>query len=49
MKKSSQFLFENQQCHESNEQEMPQLETNIHISPTILKDILCLSHPLETS
>jgi hypothetical protein len=39
MKKFSQFLFENQQCQESNEQEMPQLETEIHLSLTTLKDI----------
>ncbi len=37
MKKFSQFLFENQQCQKSDKQELPQLETKTHVSPTILK------------
>ncbi len=34
-----QFLFENQQCQEPNEEKMPQLEIDIHVSLTTLKDI----------
>ncbi len=34
-----QFLFENQECQECDEQEMPQLEIKTRVLPTTLKDI----------
>jgi len=37
--KRIQFLFEIQQCQEFDQQEMPQLEIQIRVSPTTLKDI----------
>ncbi len=39
MKIFFQFLFENQQCQNFDEQEMPQLEIETRVLPTTLKDI----------
>ncbi len=33
------ILFDNQQCQESDKQEMSQLEIETHVLPTTLKDI----------